>query len=142
MNTALSAIVESIARTQDFVIDQAPDVVQQLLAWQFTKSLIFFVFSALLVVAALLPHLSRWAAGRAKAAETDFKEKAAWTRLVPCGQATSEAFDFIVCLPFYVLPARAIVAIAGTIGIFANLGWLQVLVAPKSYVVEYITNII
>jgi hypothetical protein len=48
METADKALVELLdvfIKTKDFAIEQAPDVVQQLLVWKFTISLLCFVIT-------------------------------------------------------------------------------------------------
>ncbi len=50
LNQALKEILDAIIVTKDFVIEQAPDVVQQLLAWRFTISLVGFVVLLLIFV--------------------------------------------------------------------------------------------
>jgi hypothetical protein len=49
LQVALAEIIEIAVAGKDFVLDQAPDVINQLLAWNFTLSLIWFLFGVGLI---------------------------------------------------------------------------------------------
>lgn len=41
LNTALATLIEGVVKAGDFVVANAPEVVRQLLAWEFTLSIIW-----------------------------------------------------------------------------------------------------
>lgn len=117
---ALSEILDLALQTKDFAVEQAPDVIKQLLAWNFTISLLQTVFTALLVVgsAAFAIYMLRKAPIR-----WDDTEK-----------FPSHAIGVIVLvLDLFILFSA-----------FARCEWiwLEILVAPKLFLIEYATRLV
>lgn len=106
----LSAINEA-SETGKFLPDQIPELVSQLLRWEFTSSLIiFFIF---LTVAGLTVFF--------------------FTRWMRAGFPDDESLG----LPFVIaIVATAIVLIAAANRLFI---WLQIWLSPKLFLLEYAT---
>jgi hypothetical protein len=107
-------------KAAEFVQQQAPDLVHQLLAWHFILSLLSFCAGiSLLVLVVCL-----WRANRAKLAK--------WrnAKYGPDGE--------------YILSCvgAAFGIVAGVIIVSSNLGWIEIWVAPKLYLVEYLAGLL
>jgi len=53
LNDTLIGMIDNLAKTKDFVIEQAPDVIQQLLVYKFYISLVCFILGLILGVLAI-----------------------------------------------------------------------------------------
>lgn len=116
LQTALAEIINLTLQGKDFIIEQAPDVITQLLAWKFTVSLAGFIIGwvlLLLVGLSIKPLIKSCRSG-------GFLYKA------DCEPA--------VC--FLIAPI-----ILGGILIF-DIIWLQILIAPKIYLLEYAARLV
>ena len=112
LNQALQGLLDAIITTKDFVIEQAPDVIQQLLAWQFTISLIGFVVLILTLVAI-------------------------WTIGLFIRKKTEGNFDKTMTVLF-----TALASVIPLVLFPLALDWLKILIAPKVFLIEYIANMI
>lgn len=125
---ALQGIIQFATETKDFVVAQAPDVVQQLLRYEFWTSLgqqmsVVFGFLALLVFGA---HLLKYR----------------WFIVTDYSESQKNERE---------LPSIVIGCICSVIGIFGTvipllctttLVWFKVAVAPKIFLIEYAANLI
>jgi hypothetical protein len=100
-------------KAADFVIAQAPELVEQMLRWHFVKSIAACGACLLLAVVALTIGLLMWRH---------------WSKL-PGGAEPVVMFT-------------AFAFIGGVCGICSNMEWLQIWVAPKLYVFEWCTQIL
>jgi hypothetical protein len=111
LQEALAEIINLTVQGKDFILDQAPDVIQQLLAWEFTIGLIGFV-SGILLTLAYYP----------------------WTKIILKMRKKDEAWDFaFIGHSFITLTILLIVY---------NTQWIQILIAPKVFLLEYAVNLI
>jgi hypothetical protein len=121
MNNAkelLNVIITDAIAVRDFIISETPDVIQQLLAWNMTYSLVRLAVSILIFVcfAIGLFHHIRWIARHFNDADENL------------------IISNILCVATYSIPS-----VIATI-VFFNLTWLQIIVAPKIYLIEYAAN--
>lgn len=96
-----------------FLQRELPDVVQQLLVWHGVKSAVFFV------ILLSLSLISAWATKRVWT----------WAREEDEGDEAATLF-----------PAGAAVVLC--VSAFGNLDWLQILLAPKLYLIEYAASLV
>jgi hypothetical protein len=109
--------IEGIETSGEFVIDQAPEVINELLRWHTIESLIYFSSGILLIL--LFPiafYLLHKEVQRRKAR-------------APYGEPEVMYAIFSPILGF--------AEIMAIIVILENLEWLQILIAPKLYLLEY-----
>lgn len=117
LQSALAELINLTIQGKDFVIDQAPDVINQLLAWEFTISLIGFVFGVVTTIGSLV---------LIKVAIKSCKEG---------GLLYDNNMEGASCLT--VIPV-----FIGIMLISFNLTWVQILIAPKVFLLEYASQII
>ena len=120
---ALHLIITGAVATQEFVLEQAPDVVRQLLAWRFTASLIGFCASLLIPLAVIA---ASWTVARKM-----------WRKF--SGEEWDEARFAIGAV------ATAATVIASVVALCAApacCDWLQIAIAPKVYLLEYAANLV
>lgn len=110
LNETLIGMIDDLSKTKDFVIEQAPDVIQQLLTWRFTISII--ECCSLLILMPILAYLcyrtincKYWDSGKEWPAFFVFF----------CGAG------FVFC--FFCL--------------FLTYEWLKIWLAPKLFLLEY-----
>ena len=120
LNSALLELIEGIRQTKDFAIEQAPDVIQQMLVWEFTHNLIWFIVGLVFLSVPIL-FLATCQRVRAK-----IEEDRSLREFHACGGTViSGAFLFFAAITMN-----------------SNLGWLQIWLAPKVYILEYAANLI
>ena len=100
----------------DFAAEQAPDLVNQLLLWHGVKSAIVFTLLAAVVVFTCVCYCKFWA--HAKTFEDPYFSRA------------------ILGL----LALTCIVTLTG--GMSNSIDWLQILIAPKLYLMEYAAGLV
>lgn len=120
---ALSEILDLALKTKDFVIEQAPDVVKQLLAWNFTLSFlstcVFLTILGLMILA-----------GRYLWVRRPFPDCRSTLEEDTAGRNPTDA-------EWYNRGA------ACTMGFGAsNLVWLKIWVAPKLFLLEYAATLV
>jgi len=120
-NELLLSMLNGIETASDFVIDQTPDVIQQLLAWHFITSLLCFVF----IFAS--PFIFYFIGGKIVSMmcqEDDDKER---IFCVNIGKCVGLLASFLT-----------------VVGLFCEaqpLAWLQIWIAPKLYLLEYAASL-
>jgi len=122
-NEALIEIINGAIATKEFVIEQAPDVVEQLLMWHMTMSLVWFSLGALLAASMIW-----FIAALIRACRENAEEGVIFALM----DGTEGG---ILAAPIILTPISIVVA-------FANLSWLQILIAPKLYLIEYAANLV
>ena len=118
---AMAGLIESFVAVKDFTIEQAPDVIDQLLAWNYTVSLM-----ACVAVACCVPVSIFIAAKAAK--EWELVEG-------PYNDGKAFVWSFIAG----VFGVATLVATPCVIS--ENLDWLQITIAPKLYLIEYAASL-
>lgn len=115
LSEALGGVVENAALAKDFVLAELPDVVTQLLWWNGVKSFFGFVFGVVMLLAGwrLIAYTRR-----------------NWERLED---------EDIEHLPIMGVAAALIIGVAMSL---SNMAWLQILIAPKVYLIEYAARLI
>lgn len=123
MNEALAEIILSALRTaetaQEFVLSEMPDVISQLLMWKAAESLIFCIIGLILLVflgsywLMVYKRWSKWVADK-----KDYEFNAAM-------------FGGFATLGLGIVIANII-----------NTTWLQILIAPKVYLIEYAAELL
>ena len=123
-----SALVKFINQSLDvfnqgvgFMSEQIPDVVQQLLAWKFTSSLLGFIFFCLccLIWAYANYRQIKWWGGKNEYGKT---------------RITSDFGPFVI---FNVLQALFITLIPNNL-----FDWLKIWIAPKVWLIEYAASLV
>ena len=115
LQSALIDLIETATTAKDFIIAEIPDVVNQLLIWEATKSGLSTAFSILLIVIFFI----------------------AWKKIIQIEKYLKEnnsQFEYnLYGLSFAV---SVIIYIPITIQ-FTSLDWLKIWIAPKLYLIEY-----
>jgi len=114
----LSKTVDTAGKATDFMVAEIPDVIQQLLVWKMWES-IFYLGIAIIVIVL-------WTIAEVKV----FK------KIRECSNVKDTWFLYLVPGTF--------VRLIPTIPVSSclNLTWLQILVAPKLYLIEYASALI
>lgn len=115
LSTILEMLEKSSTTAMQFGAEQIPLILQELLLWKFAVSLLAFIacLSAILIPLLLL-FSKRY---RSLFWDNDLGVTEPWI-----------AFYMFIILPF--------------IGILDNLDWLQIWLAPRVYLLEYVTNLL
>lgn len=113
-----------------FLVAEIPDVIQQLLVWHAIESLLWFLPGILLIAA---PWFAYWCwGGRGEPAEPYYGE----TRYVETFTHDRRG-DIDQDGVFALVLGGGIATVVGFTLLLNNLEWLQILVAPKLYLLEY-----
>lgn len=107
----LNVILDDALNVREFVIDKAPVVVQQLLAWNFWESLLFSLVPILLLIAVY-----------ATSKMTKF-----WDYRKIDDSISGKIITIIVMI---------LIGMDASCVISENLDWLQILIAPDLYLLE------
>ena len=125
---ALSELLDLALQAKDFAVEQAPDVVRQLLAWNLAYSLLQFALCAFGLSVPLLaarwlwkrrPIPDNYSTGEEDAAGTNPRDR----------EWINRGIAFMLCA---VATFAALVMLSETEWV-----WLKILVAPKLYLIEY-----
>ncbi len=118
-----NTIKENIGAAVDMLQEQAPLLVKELMRWHFCQSLLFFLCGLAFGVAVII------------VTKTVFnKVRDAELALEAANKYADESLKFISLLLFSLLiPAIVIMG--------SNLIWLKIWIAPRLFLMEYITNI-
>ena len=123
-------ITNATGTALDFLAAEIPDVVQQLLIWHAIESFIWFFLGTLILAVPWFVYW-RWG-GRGEPTEPKYGEaryEETFTHGYD-GRVSGEAADLFALL-------SGVTKLAGLALILGNLEWLQILVAPKLYLLEY-----
>lgn len=110
---ALQQVITDTTTLRDFAVAQAPEVIRELLTWKFTVSLICFATGAILLT------LGNW--GTKKLGDYEYR------------QTRDRGFSVILHL---------VVTGLGLGLLSSNLDWLQILIAPRVWLIEYAANLL
>lgn len=148
MQEALTEIIKKASGGIDasisFLSREIPDVVQQLLLWNVVKSGLLFAIGLFFLCASVVLWRTKIGMSKSEAREA-YKKGEPWTRYGGSGNGsvTSIEYDAIMALPEYGksrIPAAALM-ILGVIWLTINLGWLQIIIAPKIWLIEYAASL-
>ena len=114
-NEALKQIIEKATEAGNWALGEIPEVVEQLLLWHMVESLIFFTASMLLLLIGLIGGTFFFIKG-----------------------SRNNCDEFIVMSLFFVVVLTPV----GLITTSYNLEWIQILIAPKLYLIEYAADLL
>jgi len=113
---ALVTIIDDALKAHDFVIEQAPDVIQQLLTYHLVFHLAFFLVGLLVFIAL---HTGSWVV--VKKWPDDYERGAQWGIF-----ALMNLFGILIGITF----------------IGRNLVWIKIWLAPKIFLLEYAADLV
>lgn len=113
-------LLGTLTSTKDFILDQAPDVVRQLLLWELWSSIFFgSIFLLVLIFSAILIYKMHYVANETGVSYS--KQESAFTFMLVGGASL----------------------LTGVVGAcFQSYDIIKVLVAPKIFLIEYLTNLL
>jgi hypothetical protein len=122
-NDALKSLIESATQTKDFVIDQAPDIINQLLYWKFFENLILGIIPLVLVLISLMIVLI---------CSRDFAKN---------------MYEDDISLKSVIFIISTVIGVGGLIGFITGgfsslMTALQIYIAPKIFLVEYAAGLV
>ena len=113
LQEALAELINLTIQGKDFVLEQAPDVITQLLAWELTINLIGFCFGVLLLV---------------------------W---IPISWRMSRNGKYRVDdVPVLGIISSVLGGVLGIAFVSETLVWIKILIAPKIFLLEYAAELI
>ena len=114
LQVALTEVINTTLQAKDFIVSEIPDVVRQLLLWKMTEAIIISVICILVLLLCVY-----------------FVPKS-WKKLSEIG---NEALPLMM---FWIIPVGASFCV-----LFQNtLIWVQIVVAPKVYLLEYVKDMV
>lgn len=117
LNSILNWVEEAAKQAGDLVVEQTPLYIQELLAWNFWYSLIWFTIFLITLLVGL------------NCLRIIVKSKQDFWADENINKAVPTIFGGIICL------------IVGLVGIsFSDFEWLQIAVAPRVWLVEYVSS--
>lgn len=113
-----------------FLTEQTPDVVQQLLLWHGIKSFVAFCLAIVFIIAGFIvtARLFKYSKDLSAKSKEHYK---------------GSSYSYYDPTPFFVMwfVPLWICIFAIPLALFKNLTWLQIWVAPKVWILEYIKNL-
>lgn len=150
MNDQLqNALVEIINKASigidtsiSFLSAEIPDVVNQVLVWHGLKSAIMFLFFAVCAVMATRSTVKYDAERGVKELRDAYERGDPWTRCHPNSPITSVKYDVAESSARKGKLIRLSVSFVLYLVALSNITWLQILVAPKLYLIEYASTLV
>lgn len=124
-------ISEASGDAAAFLVAEIPDVIQQLLIWHAIESFIWFLFGLLFIAAPWFVYW-RWG-GRGTPDGEGYDGRPRYEETLTHHRDGSMSDDALMALCIFGVVATPL----GFTLLMNNLGWLQILVAPKLYLLEY-----
>lgn len=122
-NEVLLKMLEGVEKGSEFVVEKAPEVVQQLLTWEFVYSLTTFIAAAISLLG-----LSFLAFKHAR----DSTDRETWFgRIVYATDGFIYLFYTLAFIPCFFVSAIAL-----------DITWLKILLAPDLYLLEYAAKLV
>lgn len=121
LQNAVTALIEkslgALESAQNFLVAEIPDVIQQLLMWKFTISLIYFSLGMFFIlIFPVIANLIAWKYTKKFEMEND---------------------------PWLFTPSLLFSILSVVVGwCMVNLTWLQIWIAPKIFLIEYAAKLI
>lgn len=122
VNSALVDLISNATKAKDFLVEQIPDVIQQLLRWNFYKYLTYEILSILWISVTLYIWLH-------------FADK-----YIKNEKSKSYASEDDYAM-VYLLGGMSWAVINVPSFVNLNITWLQIWIAPKIYLIEYCSNL-
>jgi len=122
INQILLSFLETATQAKDFLVSEIPEVIQQLLQWKFFESLIHFSIGVIGLIC-FVAWLTYW---------IKFVKKR-WSQM-----DSDDAIFFV----FFVAGCGSLPWLGLFMKVFTNLEWLQILIAPKLYLLEYAASLV
>ncbi len=131
----ISKTLQGVDKTKDFLTAEIPDVVNRLLMWHGVYSFILFAIAMLIVLVTLIINYKQYKYWTGLTGEQISKMGYDWrTSLDPQEAkldwgmlALVQLLQFVWIIPFMVC---------------FNLTWLQIWIAPKVWLIEYMGNLV
>ena len=120
MASVLTGAMETAGQAKDFILEEMPIVIQQLLYWKFAEHLIYAIMAVLMLIVSIGYWI--WYIRQSNKHWDDWSEDQVAGRLVIGGVATA------------ILTISALNTI--------NIKWLMIWVAPKIYLIEYAAELV
>lgn len=132
-NQALLEMLSGIEKAADFTVEQAPMVVQELLLWNFTTSLVTSIFGWVLFITASL-ILSKTLIA--------YKNNKEWTldKNYSYRETSHLAIVLVVGSGVFIGLYLAIAALVYSTG--DGLNWLKISIAPRVWLLEYAADLV
>ena len=148
MNEQLQkALVELIGKASNgidasvsFLSAEIPDVINQLLLWYATKSAVQF-FVGILFIAIGVKIFKMKISMSKESAKKAYEYGESWTRYRLSSQVTSIEYDRIIGMPNFWKEKVSGVFVVMFGVMWLNIDWLQILIAPKIWLIEYASQL-
>lgn len=124
----LNWLEQSIRHTSDFVAEQTPQYIQELLAWNFYMSLIAFAINLSLLVFGL--YLVKRSFKFYPGKEHEFQKRTSYY-----GSPMFNDSAIVKRVVFTVVMVASL--IIGLVGTTSNTDWFKIKIAPRVYLLEY-----
>jgi len=121
---------EGIAKAVDFLCEQSPILVREILQWEFCKSAFLFgVFAVLFIIGVYYSNKMRKWVIKTDCRDTSYCQNNSQHVLDNCCLCPG------VCFTLYVL-----IYIVCPIILYNCLNWIQILVAPRYFLIKYVAD--
>lgn len=145
----LIAATETAGQAKDFVLAELPDVVQQLLMWKMTVSLLWFAVWMLLALASYFVYrrAAMWHQRTPKLSEeqtarlADLQARGFYRRSCSEDREVNALRGKIAVGWLRFIPLATGVFFV-MVGLANCMDWLQILIAPKVYLIEYAASLV
>ena len=127
LSQILDQAVSGVQAGVSLLSAELPDVIHQLLLWKMIESLIWCVVGLIFTVVSI--HWLVKNSGRGKKEGSHFRPTL----------THDETGDIAPWIPVSILPLVVIVIVAS---FTINITWLQILIAPKVYLIEYAASLV
>lgn len=126
LDNKLVEVINSVTDAKDFIVSQTPDVIQQLLLWYAVSSAAWMILSFILI------GLYVWFFRTSIKYDADNNLKRGWLRERDGGIDTDAA------------PIMMFISAVWLVTVFLtfNSDWIKILIAPKLFLVEYVSAIV
>lgn len=122
VNDMLRGIMTEAGKLKDFAVEQLPDVVQQFLQWKFYEHLTYFAIAMFIFVIWIILDIVMF--------------KLAMKESIKISDNT------VIWLGWGIFGCAARSVPLISILHFINIKWLQIMIAPKVYLLEYAANLV
>lgn len=106
----------------DFLSEQLPDVIRQLLLWNAVRSAMFFLLFFLVAMALIIISAKAWRFSSSYIPKDFGDDTAGWSRFGGCLAGVFSVLFFVLAI--------------------CNMEWMQIWLAPKLYLIEYTARIL
>lgn len=146
LQKAITEVFNSVINAKEFLLGEIPDYINQLLMWKAVYSGILFL-SAMVVIFFSVKYLISYPSKRKQAIDRAFEAKQrgdSWCFYHKGSSVTSVHYDHIVATGGVEIKIKVIFAFLGVVvgSCLTNLDWLQIMIAPKVYLIEYAASIV